>query len=126
MPKHQASSTLSKQVAQRIVQAKPDGYSLAKWAKIIGVKPQTMTNFSKGYSGLSVDTLAAIVQKTGLSAQWLLTGDDDLPMWEPKTGTPAQIQRATAEKVVADIRRFLTQLETTYGSEAPSENASES
>ena len=125
MPKYQPRSVLSRQVAQRIVQAKPDGYSFAKWAQIIGVKPQTMTNYKEGYSGVSLDTLAAIVQKTGLSAQWLLTGDDNLPMWEPRTGTPAEIQRATAEKVVADIRRFLTELETTYGDEAPSENVSD-
>ena len=124
MPKH-PRSTLSRDVAERIVQAKPADYTLSEWAEKIGVTPQAMTNFSKRYSGVSLNTLASIVQKTGLSAQWLLTGDESIPMWEPQTGTPFQIQRATAEKVVGDIRRFLMKLEATYGSATSPENPSE-
>lgn len=64
------------------------GISQASFAKSIGIKPSTITDFYSGRSkGLSRDSIIEISKEYNVSIDWLLTGHGSMFLSDSKTST---------------------------------------
>ncbi len=52
-----------------------DKISQAKFARIVGINPSTISHIEAGNTRIGIDLAALIEQKTGFRQAWLLTGD---------------------------------------------------
>lgn len=101
-------SDVSKDVAQRIIAAKPPEFSDTDWANLTRLTPQILSNYRSG-SGASLKAVASVVEGTKINARWLLTGEG--PQWQPDSEEPTVVHRQAVTAVLQQVRECLADIE---------------
>lgn len=64
-------------LSQRLASVKPKGVSDAKWAEALGIRRATWSSYVSGATYPGLDLLIVIKTMTGVSLDWLATGQAD-------------------------------------------------
>lgn len=68
-------------IGERIRRARVDAgfHSGARFARTVGIRPETLNRIEHGHCQPSLETVDAIARQAGVSLDWIVRGDEPLP-----------------------------------------------
>ncbi len=108
-----AEAASRKAFGERLRASIPAGMKVAEFAKAVGAGLSTLQEWMSGKADVGRERLAAILDVTGVSPRWLVTGEG--PMRPGGEAAPAPVPASSSAERDADlVGRVLEEISTVY------------
>lgn len=103
-------------LGDRIKQASDKIGGLDNLIEVSSIKRRTLYDYKSNKTEPKISTLAEIAEKTGVTLEWLVYGDQ---------GEPALREIHVREAALSDIRKYIQTIAATFWEQAPRDTKSE-
>jgi transcriptional regulator with XRE-family HTH domain len=102
----------------RLLRKSTDKSDQKSFAVALGVSQSALSSYERGQSDPSSKALAAYARLTGVSLDWLLTGEGGM-FSDPEKSSPARVRPEIDPVVIGEIGRLLVRVEKELGIDLP-------